>query len=36
MKKLREEGQRVASQFGINDADIEDIFDVIAKEHPEL
>ena len=36
MQKLREEGEHLASQFGINDGDIEDIFDVIAKEHPKL
>jgi hypothetical protein len=36
MQKLREDGEHLASQFGINDGDIENIFDVIAKEHPKL
>ena len=34
--KLYEQGKEIADKFGINDGEIEDIFDVIAKEHPEL
>ena len=34
--KLKETGEKLASKFGINEDEIEDIFDVIAKEHPEL
>jgi hypothetical protein len=34
--KLKESGERLSSKFGIKDGEIEDIFDVIAKEHPEL
>jgi hypothetical protein len=34
--RLKEAGEELSSQFGINEGDIEDIFDVIAKEHPEL
>tara|TARA_A100001515_G_scaffold79704_1_gene63295 strand:+ start:5211 stop:5549 length:339 start_codon:yes stop_codon:yes gene_type:complete len=34
--KLKMKGQNVASKFGINEGELEDIFDVIAKEHPDL
>lgn len=34
--KLDEKGRQLASKFGINEGEIEDIFDVIAEEHPEL
>ena len=34
--KLKQAGEELASKFGINDGELEDIFDVIAKEHPEL
>mgnify|MGYP003662858869 FL=1 len=34
--KLKQAGEELASKFGINDGEIEDIFDVLAKEHPEL
>ena len=34
--KLNEQGKQLSSMFGINEGEIEDIFDVIAKEHPEL
>jgi hypothetical protein len=34
--KLKEAGQGLAAKFGINEGEIEDIFDVIAEEHPEL
>ena len=34
--KLKQMGQEAASKFGINEGEIEDIFDVIAKEYPEL
>lgn len=34
--KLKQVGQKLAAKFGINEGEIEDIFDVIAEEHPEL
>ena len=34
--KLNEQGKQLSSMFGINEGEIEDIFDVIAKEHPDL
>ena len=34
--KLKQQGNELISKFGINDEDLEDIFDVIAQEHPEL
>ena len=34
--KLNEQGKQISSMFGINEGEIEDIFDVIAKEHPDL
>jgi|TARA_R110001583_G_scaffold96407_6_gene240621 hypothetical protein len=35
-KKLREEGMKKLSDFSLNDGEIENIFDIIAEEHPEL
>jgi hypothetical protein len=34
--KLSEQGQELASKFGINDGELDNIFDIIEKEHPEL
>ena len=34
--KLSNQGKQVSSMFGINEEELEDIFDVIAKEHPDL
>tara|TARA_R100000808_G_scaffold23989_1_gene54164 strand:+ start:2951 stop:3283 length:333 start_codon:yes stop_codon:yes gene_type:complete len=36
MKKDYETAQHMLSQFGFREEEIEDIFDVIAKEHPDL
>jgi len=35
-KKLREEGQQKMRDFALNDGEVENIFDLIAEEHPEL
>lgn len=35
-KKLREEGMKKLSDFSLNDGEIENIFDIIAEEHPDL
>jgi len=35
-EKLKKAGSELAAKFGINDGELDDIFDVIAKEHPEL
>ena len=35
-KKLREEGMQKLKDFSLNDGEIENIFDLIAEEHPEL
>ena len=34
--RLLEHGEEVSSKFGLGDADVENIFDIIEKEHPEL
>jgi len=34
--RFKQEGERLASKFGIKDGEIEDIFDIIEKEYPEL
>tara|TARA_R110000824_G_C14697627_1_gene622279 strand:- start:3 stop:335 length:333 start_codon:yes stop_codon:yes gene_type:complete len=36
VKKLRTEGQQKLSDFALNDGEVENIFDLIAEEHPEL
>ena len=36
IETAKQAGEELASKFGINDGEIEDIFDVLAKEHPEL
>lgn len=35
-KKLRDAGQRKLSDFSLNDGEVENIFDIIAEEHPDL
>ena len=34
--KLKKQGNELSSMFGINEGELEDIFDVIAQEHPDL
>ena len=34
--KLKQKGKELSSIFGINEGELEDIFDVIAQEHPDL
>ena len=34
--KLKQKGKELSSMFGINEGELEDIFDVIAQEHPDL
>ena len=34
--RLTQQGTEAASKFGLGDAEVEDIFDIIQKEHPEL
>ena len=36
IKKDHEKGEQLLSQFGIKDNELEDIFDLIAEEHPDL
>ena len=36
IKKDREKGQALLEEFGINDEDIENLFDLIADQHPEI
>ena len=35
-KKLRDKGKQKMEDFGLNDGEIENIFDLIEEEHPEL
>ena len=35
-KKLRDEGKQRMKDFGLNDGEIENIFDLIEEEHPEI
>ena len=35
-KKLRTKGQETVKDFGLTDGEIENIFDLIEEEHPEL
>jgi hypothetical protein len=35
-KKLREEGEQLMNDLGLNDGDIDNIFDLIEQEHPDL
>ncbi len=34
--RLLKKGQEVTEKFGLDDSDVESIFDIIAKEHPEI
>ena len=36
VKKLEEAGKQNKNKFGLNDDDIQNIFDVLEKEHPDL
>jgi hypothetical protein len=36
VKKLEEAGKQNKNKFGLNDGDIQNIFDVLEKEHPDL
>jgi|TARA_R110001583_G_scaffold8506_17_gene40647 hypothetical protein len=35
-QKLNQEGKEIEKKFGINDGDIDDIFDIIQQEFPDL
>jgi len=35
-KRLRDKGQQTVNDLGLNEGDVENIFDLIEKEHPEL
>ena len=35
-KKLRDEGKQMMKDFGLNDGEIENIFDLIEEERPEI
>ena len=35
-KKLRSDGQQKINDFGFTDGEIDNIFDLIEEEHPEL
>ena len=35
-QKLRKQGEQLVKDFGLNDGEIENIFDLIEQEHPEL
>ena len=34
--RLTQQGEEISSKFGLGDSEVEDIFDIIQKEHPEL
>jgi hypothetical protein len=36
VKKLEEEGKTTKTKFGLNEGEIENIFDMLEKEHPDL
>jgi hypothetical protein len=36
IKKEQEEGSNLLKEFGMEESDLESIFDIIAKEHPEI
>ena len=36
VKQLEEKGKHNKSKFGLNEGDIENIFDMLEKEHPDL
>jgi len=35
-RKMLADGEKTAALFGLNEQDLENIFDIIEKEHPEL
>ena len=35
-KKLRKKGSKAMKDLGLNDCEVENIFDLLAQEHPEL
>jgi hypothetical protein len=35
-ERLFQKGKDTTDKFGLNETDVESIFDIIAKEHPEL
>lgn len=35
-KKMRQSGARLLGDMGLNDSDVENLFDLIEQEHPEL
>ena len=35
-KKLRDQGERLINDLGLNEGDIDNIFDLIEMEHPDL
>ena len=35
-KKLRKKGSKAMKDLGLNDSEVENIFDLLAQEHPEL
>ena len=35
-KRLLKKGQEIEKQYGLNDGEIQDIFDLLEKEHPDL
>lgn len=36
VKQLEEDGKRNKTKFGLNEGDIQNIFDMLEKEHPDL
>ena len=36
IKQLEKEGKNTKTKFGLNEGDIENIFDMLEKEHPDL
>ena len=36
IKKDNDKSQEILNDFGIGDGELDDIFDIIAKEHPEI
>jgi len=36
VKKLEEKGKQIKTKFGLNEGEIENIFDLLEKEHPDL
>ena len=36
LKELEEKGKQTKAKFGLDEGDIENIFDMLEKEHPDL